>query len=187
MCSRGATVTSATSNARAIYQLLLLGSLPSLLAVSLSHQFVLPVDWYTHVVAVLNISKEHVKMCVLKTWIGGWTTSICMHEPFRMNCLFGCRLEKDELLHYLQCSPLWQLSAEALRVSVPLDLRERLCILNPLVERMQLLALCFQGYYYAKANCEGEGTPAFIVQKNSNRMQAIVQEAMRTFKHTSCT
>ena len=124
-------------------------------------------------------------MCVLKTWIGGWTTSNRLHEPFRKNCLFGCQHENDDLKHYIRCSPLWQLSAETLGVSAPLDLRERLCILNPSVERMQLLALCFQGYHYAKANCEEQGTSRCIVQY-SHRMQAIVQEAMHIFKHNFC-
>jgi len=97
-----------------------------------------------------------------------------------------CVQENDDLRHYIHCSSLWQLSAETLGVSAPSDLRERLCILNPSVERMQLLALCFQGYHYATANCEEQGTSRCIVQ-NSHRMQATVQQAMRTFKHNFCT
>ena len=150
---------------------------------TLAHSFVLPVNWFVHVLSTLQHTKEHVKMCVFKTWIGGWTTSVRSHEPVCMDCLFGCHGDaKDDLRHYIECSPLWQLAGEALGVQAPLDLRERIGIMNPSVERFTLLALAFQGYHYAKSLCEGSGDARRTVQ-DSHKMQRSVQEALRTFVH----
>ena len=149
----------------------------------LARNFVLPCNWFSHVNAALQHCGEHVKMCVFKTWIGGWTTSHRMHEPVQMSCLFGCRDCEDTIRHYFECSPLWQLAGEALRVTAPLDLRERLCILNPSVEHFHLLALSFQGYHYAKSLCTGEGAARDLFQ-DARHLQASVQHAMRNFRHS---
>ena len=149
---------------------------------SFANPFLLPADWLVHVRATLLHTREHVKMCLFKTWVGGWTTSVRTHEPVCMQCLFGCIDAKDDLRHYIECAPLWHLAGEALKVQPPLDLRERLGILNPSVERFTLLALAFQGYHYAKSRCEGIGGSRLIVQ-DSRVMQRSVQEALRTYAH----
>ena len=125
-------------------------------------------------------------MCVLKTWIGGWTTSRRMPEEVKMDCLFGCADQPDSLVHYLHCAPLWLLAGEALGVVSPFNITERLCILNPTVEHCQLLALCFQGYHYAKSLCVGEGVNR-LVRQDSRRLQGAVQHALRTFVRNFCT
>ena len=96
-----------------------------------------------------------------------------MHEPVLMSCLFGCPHSSDNLQHYIECSPLWQLAGETLGLLAPFDLRERLCILNPSVVGCQLLALCFQGYHYAKSLCADEGGSRNPLQISFN-MQANV-------------
>ena len=120
-------------------------------------------------------------MCVLETWIGGWTTSARMSDPVCMQCLFGCQHERDDLRHYVQCAPLWLLASEAIGIQSPFDLRHRLCLKNPTDESFLLLALCFQGYHYAKSLCEGSGENRIIVQDH-RMMQEAVQQALRTFK-----
>ena len=108
-----------------------------------------------------------------------------MHEPVLMNCLFGCRDydQRDTLVHYLQCAPLWLLCSEATRASTHFDIEKRLCVKDPTVEAMQQLAVVFQGYHYAKSLCVGEGDSRLIVQ-DSRLMQSSVQQAMRQFAQT---
>ena len=155
------------------------------LGASLSNEIVLPVDWFSRVQSVLLNSKTHVKMCVLKTWVGGWTTSRRMHEEVVMDCLFGCHDQQDTLVHYLHCAPLWLLAGEALGVVSPFNIAERLCIASPTVEHCQLLALCFQGYHYAKSLCVGEGESR-LQKQDAQRMQTAVQQALRSFVHNFC-
>ena len=149
---------------------------------SLANSLRLPVDWHSHVFPILALAKEHVKMCVLKTWIGGWTTSARMGESVRMECIFGCKHEGDDLRHYIQCSPLWQLAGEAINVLPPFDLVERLCLVHPTSEKFVMLALAFQGYHHAKSLCEGQGEQRLIVQ-DQRRLQTAVQQAMKSFVH----
>ena len=57
-------------------------------------------------------------------------------------------------MHYMQCAPLWLLAGEALQCTPPFSIAKRLCIDEPTPEQVRLLALCFQGYHYAKSLCE---------------------------------
>ena len=74
------------------------------------------------------------------------------------------------------------LQAKPIKVQPSLDLRERLGLLNPSVQRFILLALAFQGYHYAKSLCEGIGGNRLIVQ-DARVMQRSVEEALRTYAH----
>ena len=119
-------------------------------------------------------------MCIFTTLIGGWTTSVRMHEPVTLPCLFGCAGERDDILHYLLCSPLWQIAGEALRVEPPLDLGSRLCVVSPTPERAQLLALVFQLYHHVKARTKIEGGFSCFGSRN---VQRLAFEVARTFCH----
>ena len=151
----------------------------------LFHQIHFPTGWFSSVEDTLRKCSPHLRSCVLKTWIGGWTTSFRMHEPVSMRCLFGCKDEDDSLHHYLHCAPLWLLAGEALRCSVPFQIAKRLCVDDPSPQQVQLLSLCFQGYHYAKSLCEGEGEDRAPVQ-NSQVMQSAVQHAMKSFASSFC-
>ena len=48
-----------------------------------------------------------VAMAVVKSWANAWTTSLRMHEPLLLPCIFGCPGSQDELDHYIVCEPLW--------------------------------------------------------------------------------
>ena len=48
-----------------------------------------------------------VAMAVVKSWANAWTTSLRMHEPILLPCIFGCPGCQVELGHYLCCDPLW--------------------------------------------------------------------------------
>ena len=86
--------------------------------------------WLQQLAEVLSHCKPFVGMCLLKTFVGGWTTSIRMHESTKRSCLFGCQDSSDELKHYILCSPLWQIACQALEVTDPFHLEERLCLTN---------------------------------------------------------
>jgi len=151
----------------------------------IKHQIRLPIDWYDRVQNTLKSCSPHLCSCVFKTWIGGWTTSHRMHEPTTMRCLFGCADEKDTIMHYVQCAPLWLLAGETLHCTPPFSIAKRLCIDEPTPEQVRLLALCFQGYHYAKSLCETDGERNLEIQ-NSRHIQAAVQQAMKSFAANFC-
>ena len=108
-------------------------------------------NWLPKLVVTMDKCKLHVRMCLFKTIIGGWTTSWRMHEPVKLPCISGCRGEQEDIKHYVNCSPLWVIVAELLGSSSPLRLEEKLCIVNPSPERVVRLALAFHCYHYAKS------------------------------------
>ena len=57
---------------------------------------------------ILFCRNMHVRMIVIKTWCGAWTTSYRMREKDLLDCLFGCHGEKDNIAHYLRCPCLWK-------------------------------------------------------------------------------
>ena len=97
----------------------------------ISYRLTFPGDWYKVLIPVLRQCKPYVGMCILKTYIGGWTTSSRMHERIIRNCLLGCNDCADNINHHLQCSPLWQIASQALGVSDPFSFSKRLCIDSP--------------------------------------------------------
>ena len=138
-------------------------------------------DWYLRLLNVLEHCKTHLKMCVLKTIIGGWTTSNRMHEPNKLSCVFGCKEEPDDIKHYIVCAPLWQITGEILGAQPPISLAERLCIDDPCPQGVVRLALAFHCYHYAKSLCTGD-FPQFHVQ-NTAALQKAAKDSGRTFLH----
>ena len=57
---------------------------------------------------MLEKETMHIRMLVIKTWCAGWTTSHRMPEV-KLDCLFGCQGEKDNIAHYLRCPCLWKI------------------------------------------------------------------------------
>lgn len=108
----------------------------------LSENIRLPANWYQNLVAQLPAVKTHTAMCVLKTYVGGWTTSHRMHDSDGVKpCIYGCTGERDTLVHYLVCPALWQISCAAIGVDVPIDIGARLGLIDPVPERLRALAL----------------------------------------------
>ena len=135
--------------------------------------------WLGDLSAVLPLVKQHTSMCCFKTILGGWTTSARMHEPVKLQCIFGCRDELDCMNHYLLCAPLWHICSEVINLEAPLIVGERIGIVNPSVDKLRLLALVFQVYHYTKSRAkELGGVPCMT----SNAVQRIAFEAAHTFK-----
>ncbi len=137
-------------------------------------------DWFSVLCEVLPRVKQHAAMCLFKTLVGGWTTSHRMHEPDKLPCIFGCRDAPDDLRHYILCSPLWQICSQVLGVEAPLQIGERVCVVCPSPERVQLLALCFQVYHYAKTRAKELGGYQTV---GSHTVQTIAFESAHTFLH----
>ena len=118
-------------------------------------------------------------MCLFKSYIGGWTTSSRMHEPIIRNCLLGFSDRQDNIKHYLQCSPLWQIASGALGVTDPFSLNERLCIVSPTIGNAQLLALAFALYHSAHNMFKGGD----VVSPMPRAVQLNLVQAAKAFRH----
>ncbi len=123
-------------------------------------------------------------MCLFKTIIGGWATTHRMHEPTKLNCIFSCKDEQDDIRHYVVCSPLWQIVGEVLSMQSPLSLAERLCLCNGAPIAVLRIALAFHCYHYSKALCTGENPQvpdlcARVIQR------AAFESGLTFFRHLS--
>ena len=127
----------------------------------------LPDGWYEDFMTQLRLAKIHVRMCLFKTWIGGWTTSHRMqHEQLRLSCIFGCKDTRDTQQHYLVCPQLWHICGERLKVSPPVSILSRLCITDPSLDHLLLLSLSlFSGISLCKVYSQWRPQPREHVQR----------------------
>ena len=72
-----------------------------------------------------------------------------MSETELRPCLLGCTDCADNINHYIQCSPLWQIASKALGIVDPFDFNMRLCLDQPSPGHAQLLALVYTLYHVA--------------------------------------
>ena len=92
---------------------LIAGRVSNLVGVSID-----PSTVSTHL-AFLTSLPLRVRLTSIKTLIGGWTTSIRMHESERLPCIFGCIGVQDELQHYLSCGRLRRAVRHATHLTPP--------------------------------------------------------------------
>ena len=131
-----------------------------------------PGEWYNLLTPILRQCKPYVGMCIFKTFIGGWTTSSRMHERNLRSCLLGCTDCADNINHYIQCSPLWQIACSALGVVDPFTFSKRLCIVSPSPDNAQLLALVFSLYHSAHNSCTRDDVSPSPRAVQTNLVQA---------------
>ena len=119
----------------------------------------------TVALAMLHFFPSHHVMCVLKTWLNGWTTSARMHDKVFSQCIFGCDFgAPDCLSHYVSCIRLWNYAhvasshsspppppdhSEWLCPSAP---AERLCLSAPSPRSFVLLVVAFTTYHALRAD-----------------------------------
>ncbi len=139
-----------------------------------------PVNWVATLTEVLRNVRPHTACCVFKTLIGGWTTSVRMHEHDRLACIFGCRNQPDEINHYFFCTSLWQIASQSLRVETPLGLAQRLCIAEPTPDTARLLALVFSLYHFCKTRAKDLGGAPYL---GPNVVQNLAFEAARALRN----
>ena len=99
---------------------------------------------------VLESTRNHTRVCWLKTICGAWTTSHRLHEEARLTCLFGCP-DQDTITHYLQCPVLWQLAREVCPLEECCSLDSRLCLVSPSKDKLRRLAIAY-GIFHACKN-----------------------------------
>ena len=103
-------------------------------------------------------------MSVIKTLSNSWATSARYHEAVRKWCLVGCHCfsgaddsgqgpPTDSLAHYLACPLLWSLIDSACRspcTEWDLTVPQRLCLVNPTLRRVKVLAIGYRIYHAIK-------------------------------------
>ena len=100
-----------------------------------------------------------------------------MHERNCRNCLLGFSDCSDNIDHYTQCSPLWQIACAALGVSDPFSFSKRLCLVSPFPANAQLLALDFSLYHSAHNSFKSDD-----VSPSPRAVQKNLVEAARAYR-----
>ena len=87
------------------------------------------------------------------------------------------------LTHYLECPVLWQFAREALRLQEDsIFLLSRLCIVEPSICKLRLLAFTHCLYHAPKNDPRGVKANGFPVSPNS--MQILASEISRSTRYT---
>ena len=139
-------------------------------------------SWFRDLQPYLASVSVYLRICWLKSVVGGWTTSHRMHDPKVQNCIFGCVDAKDSVFHYFQCPILWLLANEVCGFEYSLLISERLCLESPSIHKLQRLAVA-HGTYHACRNdptCLTDGTlalPATVQSRGREFAKAILYRA----------
>ena len=100
----------------------------------------------------------------------------------RWQCVFGCIDAEDVLTYYLECPVLWQFAREALSLQEDsIFLQSRLCIVEPRICKLRLLAFAHCLYHALKNDPRGVKANGFPVSPNS--MQILASEISRSIKY----
>ena len=163
--------------------------LPLLLAqkagVTVGHEYVrsidLQINWFHDLQAVFQQCGLFLRMCWLKAIAGAWTTTSRMHQDIVWPCIFGCTDARDEVRHYFICPVVWQIARETLNLQEDsISIGERLCLINPSVSKLKLLAFCHTLYHSCKNDREcvqsnGEIQSPLIVQNRASDIARFVK------------
>ena len=98
----------------------------------------------------MKLLAPHCAMCIVKTFLNAWTTSRRFHEDVAMPCLFGCRVKRDELEHYIVCARLWKAIAARTEGPIACDTLDQLSISAPSSRNQGNLAVAFTVYHAVK-------------------------------------
>ena len=102
-----------------------------------------------------------------------------MHERNIRSCFLGCPSCADNINHYIQRSPLWQIACSAIEVEDPFSFGERLCIQSPTPGRAKLRALAFCIYPLSPSEAR-TSTGGVVPSQNAAQQSAV--EAARAFR-----
>ena len=153
----------------------------------LSQQLFAPRNWYSELKLAMTGSKFFLRVCWLKAIGGGWTTTCRMHENIIWPCIFGCEAN-DEIAHYIVCPALWHIACTQTSFEESIYIRERLCFVQPSLEKLKRLALAHLVYHACKFDAEIISLLNFFVTFPDTippwrRVQDLAHGYSRTFKH----
>ena len=118
---------------------------------------------------------------------GGWTTSCWMHVDIKWPCIFGCEAN-DEIGHYLTCPTLCFIACAQLSVEDSIFVVERLCFVQPSIDKLKRLALTHTTYHSCKFDSEIIALMNFYITFPETltpwrRIQDLAYGYSRTFKY----
>ena len=90
-------------------------------------------------------------MTIMKTWTNSWATSHRSHDPVALPCFFGCRAQKDSLIHYLQCPHLFALM-KLFNRSTDSNPLIRFGLVEPSLESLSVVCSASAGYHAIRRN-----------------------------------
>lgn len=129
-----------------LYQLLLRRTFP--LGFGMSHHISrADVD---SAISCAKASPAHDALAWLKTVTNGWCTSSRMHEPVKLQCIFGCRHAKDKLEHYLDCHFRWSSIDEVFGKMIDRLPAGRVNFLHPSPDKVIIISCTFEVYHALK-------------------------------------
>ena len=137
-------------------------------------------NWFSKLLRAFPFTKQQAQLALLKSYVGGWTTTCRMHEQKRLTCLFGCKDAEDELLHYIYCAPLWLIASEAFGCSSSLSVDERLCFADVTPQTVHIHAVAFQVYHFLKSKLAADADGG-LVQPAPQYAQQVAVECSLTF------
>ena len=108
-------------------------------------------DWSAVFSSMRQLS-PHPAMCVVKSYLNAWATSVRFHEDRRLSCVLGCADSEDSMVHYMKCDRLWQIVNDSVRGGVASDSLGRLAISAPTSGHLLNLAVCFSTYHAIKVS-----------------------------------
>ena len=153
----------------------------------LSPQIIASRNWFVMLKEAMTGSKLCLRVCWLKAIGGCWTTTCRMHENICWPCIFGCEAN-DEIRHYFICPTLWSIACAQLSVEESIFVSERLCLVQPSIEKLKRLALAHTIYHACKFDEEIIALMNFFVtfpetQTPWRRIQDLAYGYSRTFKY----
>ena len=108
-------------------------------------------------------------VCWLKTLCNGWCTSYRIHEPIKLECVFGCAGFRDQTQHYLVCPNLWGIVDEVFATALPPTLMQRLNVVDPSRLGSSVITALFNMYHTIKV-----GNRALVEQAIATRRFAAI-------------
>ena len=103
-----------------------------------------------------------------KTATNAWCTSSRMHEPVRLDCVFGCRHDKDKLDHYLRCPILWSLITKVFGCLLPSQVCARLNYYQPSALKLCVVSAALDVYHAIKIGRRADLDDAFLNRRFGN-------------------
>lgn len=93
---------------------------------------------------------SYCSVCWLKTICNGWATTYRMHEPTKLDCVFGCADARDQLQHYLLCPNMWSIVDDVFQATLPPSLLERINVRSPSKRGLAIITAIFNMYHTVK-------------------------------------